>query len=308
MADCLVIGGNGFLGSHLVDALAADGHEVSVFDRFGSPVQYTADVVAIAGDVFDRGALAEALRGQQHVFHFLSSTTPASAEDDPTTDVRTNLASSIDLFDLAAKAGVARLYFASTGGSIYGDQAVEAFSEEVTPLPVSPYAIGKLAIEGYLRYFRVKHGLESVSFRISNPYGPRQHAHRKQGVIPIFLQQIAEGRPITVLGDGSMVRDYVYVEDVAAMVAGVVGRNPAQAVYNVGSGTGTTIAELLELARSITGRELDVLHEPQPVTFVNRSVLDVSRFVTEFGVRPVVSLRSGMEATWRDTLRQVSDG
>ena len=307
MARCLVIGGNGFLGSHVVDALAADGHEVSVFDRFGFPVQFTAQAAAIVGDFLDREALAAALAGQEHVFHFLSSTTPASAEDDPTTDVRTNLAGSVDLFTLAADAGVARLYFASTGGSIYGDQAVESFSEDVTPLPVSPYAIGKLAIEGYLRYFGVKRGLESVSFRISNPYGPRQHAHRKQGVIPIFLQRIAEGRPITVFGDGSMVRDYVFVEDVAAMVVATAGRSPQHPVYNVGSGTGTTIAELLELARSVTGREFEVAYEPQPVTFVNRSVLDVSRFVGEFCVRPTVSLREGMESTWRDTLRQVGD-
>lgn len=308
MARCLVIGGNGFLGSHLVDALAAAGHEVSVFDRFGSPVLYMAQAEAIQGDFLDRGALAVALAGQEHVFHFLSSTTPASAEDDPTTDVRTNLAGSVDLFGLAADAGVARLYFASTGGSIYGDQAVESFSESVTPLPVSPYAISKLAIEGYLRYFRVKRGLDSVSFRISNPYGPRQHAHRKQGVIPIFLQRIAEGRPITVFGDGSMVRDFLFVEDVATMVAATVSRKPKHPIYNVGSGVGTTIAEVLELARSVTGREFEVTYEPQPSTFVNRSVLDVSRFVGEFGVRPTVSLRSGMEATWRDTLRQVSDG
>ena len=308
MARCLVIGGNGFLGSHLVDALAAAGHEVTVFDRFGSPVQYTAEAGQTRGDFLDLPALAAALEGQEHVFHFLSATTPATAEDDPTTDLRLNLAGSVDLFTLAAKAGVARLTFASTGGAIYGDQPVEAISEDLVPLPVSPYAIGKLAIEGYLRYFRAKHGLESVSFRISNPYGPRQHAHRKQGVIPIFLQRIAEGRPITVFGDGSMVRDYVYVEDVAAMIAATVTRSPEHPVYNVGSGVGTSVADLLSLAREVTGREVEVVHEPQPVTFVNRSVLDVSRFLREFGARPAVSLRLGTEITWQDTLRQAADG
>src|SRR5690606_14386344 len=118
----------------------------------------------------------------------------------------------------AVEAGVKHVAFASTGGAIYGEQDDESITEYAVPRPLSPYAIGKLAIEGYLRYFHRKHGLRSVSFRISNPYGPRQHPHKRQGVIPIFLQRIAEGLPVEVFGDGSMVRDYLYVEDAARMV------------------------------------------------------------------------------------------
>ena len=307
MADCLVIGGNGFLGSHLVDALVERGHRVSAFDRFSSEPLYTAKgVTRLVGDFRNRAELSDALAGQQNVFHFLSSTTPATSEDDPILDVHTNLADSVALLELAVGAGIRRVFFASSGGTIYGDQPAERITEDALPLPISPYAIGKLAIEGYLRYFQRKHGLESVSFRISNPYGPRQHPNKKQGVIPIFLQRIAEGLPITVLGDGTMTRDFVYVEDVARMVADTVEGTPAHPVYNIGSGHGATVNDVLALAREITGREISVRYAPRPVTFVDRSVLDVGRYAAEFGRGASVSLREGMELTWRDTLEQLA--
>ena len=202
MANCLVVGANGFLGSHLVDVLSARGHHVTAFDRFSGEQRYTATGVRrLVGDFMNRADLRGALEGQQHVFHFLSTTSPATSEGDPTLDVRTNVAGSIALFELAVDAGVERIAFASTGGAIYGDQTSALITEQALAMPISPYAIGKLTIEGYLRYFERKHGLQSVSFRISNPYGPRQHPHTKQGVIPIFLQRIAEGLPVTVLGD-----------------------------------------------------------------------------------------------------------
>ena len=151
MAECLVVGGNGFVGSHVVDELVANGHSVTVFDRFSSSTTaYSAPGVRrIIGDFQNHAELRAALAGQQYLFHFLSTTTPATSEDDPTLDVRTNITASIDMFDLAADSGIESVYFASTGGSIYGDQNDHVLSENALPQPVSPYAIGKLAIEGY---------------------------------------------------------------------------------------------------------------------------------------------------------------
>lgn len=310
MAASLVIGGNGFLGSHVVDALVEAGDTVTVFDRFSAPPMYTAPGVrSVVGDFESHADLRVALEGQQKLFHFLSTTTPIAAENDPSMDVRTNLSASVELFELAVQAGVQRVFFASTGGAIYGDQAGELINELVVPQPVSPYAIGKLAIEGYLRYFRRKHGLQSVSFRISNPYGPRQHPHKRQGVIPIFLQRIADGQPVIVFGDGSMVRDYLYVEDAARMVTVASAGEPQHDVYNIGSGIGVSVNELVAVAREVTGRSVEVQHIEQPVTFVNRSVLDVSRFSQEFKLRASVSLREGMERTWRATVGDlIADG
>ncbi len=307
MAKCVVVGGNGFLGSHMVDELVARGHEVAAFDRFSaSTVSYASPGVRpIKGDFLSAADLREAVSGQEYLFHFLSTTTPASAENAPSLDVQTNVAQSIELFQAAIEAGVSKVYFASTGGAIYGDQGTDLIGERSVPAPVSPYAIGKQAIEGYLRYFRIKHGLESVSFRISNPYGPRQHPHLTQGVIPIFLQRIARGLPVTVYGDGMMVRDFVYVQDVARMVAETVGRMPQHSVYNVGSGVGATVKDVLTLAQKVSGRDVVVKHEPRPVTFVDRSVLDVSRFTSEFGPGASVPLEVGMQLTWGSILEEL---
>jgi UDP-glucose 4-epimerase len=300
MSRFLVIGGNGFIGSHVVDELAARGHEVAVFDRFSANgTRYAATSVRrIVGDVLNRADVAAAVPGAEIVVHLVSTTSPATAEDDPEMDLRTNVPASIDLFRIAAEAGVRRVVFASTGGAIYGDYDVPMMDETLAPRPISPYAIAKLSIEGYLRYFRRRAGLESVALRISNPYGPRQGVGRRQGVIPIFLHEILAGRPITVLGDGSMERDFIAVQDVARMLVDVAEGTPRHEVYNIGSGRGTTVTELVDTIRGVTGREVAVEHRPMPPTFVRRVVLDTSRFRGEFGDRPLVSLEDGIAASW----------
>lgn len=283
----------------MVAALQAEGHEVTIFDRFSNGATPPPGVRAVIGDFDDRDALREALRGQTDVFHFLSTTTPVSAEDHPRRDVQTNVIGSINLFDEAVTEGVSRVYFASSGGAVYGDAVRMPVDEETVPRPISPYAIGKLSIESYLRYFERTHGLESISFRISNPYGPGQRASRKQGFIPIMLRAIAHEEPVTILGDGSMVRDYIFVDDVAAMVASTVGRTAAHSVYNIGSGVGTSLDELVAIARRVTGRDFEIRHAEAPSTFVERSVLDASRFAREFGTPPSVDLEAGVALTWR---------
>ena len=308
MARCLVIGANGFLGSHLVDELVRRGHEVTAFDRFSSGHHLYAaqDVIAVAGDFLNHADLARALARQEFVFHFVSTTTPMSAEDDPTLDVRTNVASSIDLFGLCVEAGVRKVYFASTGGAIYGDQSGAPLTEFSLPQPVSPYAIGKLTIERYLHYFERKYGLRSVALRISNPYGPRQGAAKVQGVIPIFLRRVHRGLPLTIFGDGSMVRDYVYVTDAARMIADTVRLDTAHSLYNIGSGVGASVNELVEAIRDITGRSPELEHAPVPPTFVDHAVLDVGRFEAEFGVGNTISLREGIERTWQAIVKEQS--
>ncbi|WP_022884958.1 NAD-dependent epimerase/dehydratase family protein [Glaciibacter superstes] len=302
MAKCLVVGANGFIGSSLVDDLVRRGHDVSAFDRFSaSAVSYeSTDVRRFSGDFMNRADMRKAVEGQEYLFHFLSATTPASAEDDPTVDIRTNIASSVELFQDAVDAGVRKVFFASTGGAIYGDQPFETLNENVTPLPVSPYAIGKLAIEGYLRYFNRKFGLESVSFRISNPYGPRQRAVKRQGVIPIFLHRLTEGLPLVVLGDGSMVRDYIYAEDAVRMIGETVGRPSTHSVYNIGNGAGASLSELLEIIRAVTGIKPTIDARPVPSTYLDRVVLDTTRYTEEFGTLPVDTLESGIRKTWEN--------
>lgn len=300
MSKVVVIGGNGFLGSHTVDTLAGLGHEVAAFDRFdGAQRRFEASGVhEITGDFLDDDSLRRAVEGQEFVVHMLSTTTPATADVDPGFDVRTNLARTVALFDACVAAGVRSVYFASTGGAIYGPQGRETYRESDPTLPISPYAIGKLAIERYLEFYRITRGLDFVVARISNPYGPRRDPRSPQGFIPIALRRIREGVPVIRLGDGSMLRDYVYVTDVAIAVGRLVGADAEHRTYNIGSGHGLTVNQVLSALREVTGVDFAVEDRPAPPTFVDRVTLDVSRYVGEFGEIARVALADGIRETW----------
>lgn len=301
MTAVLIVGGNGFLGSHLVDRLAADGHEVVVYDRFSTPApRYaTTGVRAIVGDLADVDALGAAMRGVEQVFHFVSPSTPATADSDPLVDLRFGLPHSVALLQAAVDAGVSRVVYASSGGTIYGDQPIPAYRETDAPAPVSPYGIGKLAVEGYLRYFRRSYGLDTIALRIANPYSVRQQGAHGQGFIAIALHAAREGMPVLVYGDGSMVRDYVHADDVVASIAAMVDRPHQHEVYNLGGGRGVTVTELLALIERVTGATLRVTRSEVPRSFVERSVLDITRVVDEYGIRPVTTLEEGITAIWR---------
>lgn len=299
MADVLIVGGNGFLGAHLVDALVQDGHSVTVFDRFSSGPSYeSTQVRAVVGDFLSRADIDSAVNGQQIVFHFLSTTTPMSAQNDPALDVRTNLEQSIELLDACVKAKVRHFYFASTGGAIYGDQGRHLYGEDICPQPTSPYAIGKLTIEHFLRYFRVQFGLASTVLRISNPYGPGQRSNHRQGIIPIALRQAASGKPVTRFGSGSMVRDYLFIDDLVRMIRLMVRVTPRHGIYNLGSGVGHSVNQVLAAIASASGLELEIVERPRPSTFIEKVILDTSRYKGEFGEFELTTLDAGVLRTW----------
>ncbi len=308
MAKCLVLGANGFIGSHLVDALVTAGHDVRAFDRFSKDPLFdkSNDIEIFRGDFLNKSDLSDALNDIEYVFHFISTTTPATAENDPLIDIETNIRMSIVLFELCASLNVKRVIFASTGGAIYGEGGDAPCSENDKPEPVSPYAIGKLTIEHYLHYFRVKRGLDSVCFRISNPYGERQSLHRKQGVIPIFLENIIKDKPLTVMGDGSMVRDYIYVKDVASMISQMFANETKSNTYNLGSGKGVDISELVHTVQIVSGKTAKIGHMPTPATFVHKVLLDVTRFAKEFKLAPKVGLEDGMRHTYNYIEKEVA--
>jgi UDP-glucose 4-epimerase len=308
VAKVVVIGANGFIGSHLVDALVEEGHEVTAFDRFRSvqPSFATKNIRILSGDFLSRADLEDAVEGQDLVFHFLSSTNPATAQSDPTLDIRTNVAQTVELLEACVKAQIKHFYFASTGGAVYGPQKLSRFGEEDLTLPVSPYAIGKLSIENYLRYFDVVHGLSSTTLRISNPYGPRQKANRRQGLIPIVLRQILIGEPVVRFGDGSMIRDYIYVGNLVSMIARMVGSPRKFGTYNMGSGEGHSVSDVLDVIHRMTKRDFVVVEKPTPASFVGRVVLDTSRYAAEFGTVQLTGLDEGIAQTFEYMEREIN--
>lgn len=311
MAKCLVLGANGFIGSHLVDALLESKEEVRAFDRFSDNKLNFKDgdkVEVVSGNFLNRDDLRQALRGIDYVFHLVSTTTPATSDNNPLVDIETNVHMTIELLEECVSSNIKKFFFASTGGAIYGDQGTgSAISEDVSPEPISPYAIGKLTIEHYLRYFKRKHKLDTLTFRISNPYGGRHSPINRQGVIPIFLDKIANDEPITILGDGSMVRDYLYVGDVANLIARTF-KMAKQDLYNLGSGKGVSINELVSIIKKVTGRQISVQNAPKPATFLQNAVLDISRFKHEFGLEPKTSLEDGIKLTWEYVLNTQHSG
>lgn len=300
MTRCLVVGGNGFIGSHVVDELARLGHEVGVYDRFSTGrTRYDAtEVRQHTGDFLDAESVTRAVSGYEVIYHLATSTTPATASADPLLDVRTNVIASVELLRAAAAADVRHVYFASSGGTIYGSIRDHAAREDDPTVPVSPYGIGKLTVERYLEFFHLTTGMNWTSFRIANAYGPRQHARRLQGVIPIFLRQILAGEPLHVLGDGSMARDYIYVNDVARQLVRPLETDAPHHIYNIGSGVATTINEVLDVVREVVQRDFTTVRNPVPSTFVERIALDTSRFRADFGETTSLSLHEGIERTW----------
>lgn len=311
MANCLVLGANGFIGSHLVDRLIDDGHFVRCFDRYKHDSyrfqqDNLADKVEVySGDFLNRSSLYEALDGIEYVFHFISTTNPLVSDSDPLIDVETNIRMSVELFSLCAERDVKKVIFASTGGAIYGNaDHPSVLNETLCPHPISPYAIGKLSIEHYLAYFRKKHNLESVTVRISNPYGPRQNIMSGQGVIPIFLNKIRLGEPITIYGDGTMVRDYIFIDDLINMIVPLMNTATKHTLYNLGSGKGHNINELVEIMERVSKKSVHKEYRPTPSTYVDSVVLDNSRYIKEFGDKPMSDIEHGIKKLWEYIKRE----
>ncbi len=294
----LVLGGCGFIGSHIVDQLVASGHSVRVFDRY--PEKYREPVRGVDynfGDFRDTMALIEALVDVELVFHLVSATFPGTAELDPQADVRDNILPTLSLLDAMAKFGVHRLLYLSSGGTVYGIPNTVPTPETHPLRPINSYGIVKVTIEHYIELYRRTRRLLPIIIRPSNPYGPRQGHVGVQGVITTFLNRIARNEPIEVWGDGSVVRDYLYVEDLARLCvtaadSGKVG------VYNGGSGQGTSVREIITYIEQATGRILNpVFKQARPVDVPN-SVLDMSVVMKNFGWRSETRLQDGISRSW----------
>lgn len=302
MAKCVVFGGSGFIGSHLVAELLSRGHSVTSFGRGAAPVETPANFRFATGDFLDQAAIEAAVEGAEYVFHLISLTTPATSEANPYIDIETNVRMSLALFDACAKFGVKRLVFASSGGSIYGDTEREMHAETDVTAPVSPYAIGKNAIENYLRYYRAKYGLESVTLRISNVFGEGQRSKNGQhGIVPTFLGALRDGQELRVYGDGAMVRDYIYVKDLVACIASIFDAPDLKYdIYNCGSGVGISILEVVEVLEGVAGISAVLRFAPAPSSFVQHVVLDCSRLESEHGKFAVTPFREGVANVWLD--------
>lgn len=258
----LVLGGNGFIGSHLVDLLLQRGHRVRVFDR--SPNRYQApypDVDYRLGQFGDSAEIAEALQDIDVVFHLISTSVPSTSNLDPIADISGNLVATVQLLQQMGKLGIKRIVYLSSGGTVYGNPTIEPVPETHPLNPICSYGVVKIAIETYLSMFQQLYGLVPTVLRASNPFGPRQGHIGVQGVIPTFLTHLAKGDSLQIWGDGSVVRDYIYIADLVELAA-LAGESTAIGVFNAGSGSGYSLNEIIRVIGQISGRMVPVDYLP----------------------------------------------
>ncbi|WP_096788095.1 NAD-dependent epimerase/dehydratase family protein [Rhodobacter sp. CZR27] len=306
----LVIGGCGFIGSHVVDALASAGLRVRVFDRrpeaFRAPLP---GIEYVLGDLGDPAQVFEAMNDVEAVIHLASSTVPATSNLDPVADIEGNLVAAVRLLGLMRAAGKRRLVYLSSGGTVYGVPRTDPVTEDHPLCPISSYGIVKVAIENYIRMEEALHGLRPVILRASNPYGPRQGHTGIQGIIGTHLWRTARGEPVEVWGDGSVVRDFIHVRDLAALCLRAVETDVC-GCFNAGSGSGVSVAEIVRgidrTVRASGGEAVQPLHRPGRDFDVPRVVLDISRARRAFGWEPRIGLDEGLAETWTWVRAQVS--
>ncbi len=303
MARCLVVGGNGFIGSHLSERLLREGYEVAVLDRFKSGVnnlwEISGQIEIFRGSYLDQELLRTAMEGMDYVFHYASSTTPATSIADPVYEIESNLLGSVRLLQIARDEGVKKVIFPSSGGTIYGEPKRLPVREEDCALPSNPYAISKWAVERYLHHFHELYGLDYLILRYSNPYGERQSPYGKQGVIPIFLNRIKHNQRPVIYGDGSMVRDYIYINDIIDATSILFESVIKDKVFNVGSGIGVSLNEIIKTMYSILGEEIRPIYEINSSrTYVTSIVLDIAKIETKTGWKPSTSIEEGIRKTW----------
>lgn len=296
--SCLVLGAGGFIGSHLCHALAAAGATVHGFGRRPAFPDSLPVLRFTAGEFNDRAALALAIDGADVVFHLLGGTNPAVSNNDPIADVETNTLASIKLLELCRASSVRKVVFVSSGGAVYGVPRSVPIPEDAPTWPISAYGINKLMVEKYLQLYRHLHGVRSVSLRVSNPFGPYQSPFRRQGVVPALIERHLAGHSMEVWGDGTVVRDFIYVADVAeALVAAAAYQGPEQ-VLNIGSGRGRSIREVVaDIGLALGTGEPDVLFRPGRASDVPANVLDIGRARAALAWAPRTDWMTGLRQT-----------
>jgi UDP-glucose 4-epimerase len=294
----LIIGGSGFIGSHIVDKFIKEAWEVTIFDkqreifRPGIP-----GVTFEAGDIKDSARLESVVsRNFDVIIYSLSTTTPKTSNDDPEFDITSNLIPTVNLLDMCTRHKTGKIVYLSSGGSIYGDSDSEIHNEMDSVFPICSYAITKLAAEKYLYMYEKLHGLNYTVLRVSNPYGPRQNPISKQGVISVFLHKILNDEEIEIWGDGSIVRDYVYVSDVANACF-KASNNTRNGICNIGSGTGVSLKELVGILGEETNRKPEVKWMPERGMDVPKIILDCTSAEINLNWKASIPLKSGLKNT-----------
>jgi UDP-glucose 4-epimerase len=299
--NILVTGGAGFIGSHLVEAFLAERHSVSIIDDLstGKESNLHPGAAFLMADIRDAGAVDRLFRDGRFdvVCHHAAQMDVRRSVADPVFDASVNIVGVLTLLEAAVRHGVKKVLFASSGGAMYGEQDYFPADENHPTRPVSPYGVAKLATEQYLLfYYRAAYGMDSVSLRYANIYGPRQNPEGEAGVIAIFASKMLRGEQPIINGDGKQIRDYVYVGDVVR--ANLLAlRYEGSGVFNIGTGVETDVNTLFRHLRTLTGSGCAEKHGDGKKGEQLRSVLDARKAIRELGWSVTHCLEEGLSLT-----------
>lgn len=303
---CAVLGAGGFIGTNLCRALVGRVDTLRAFGRRQSFPEALRGCVWVPGDFADPTSLPPAIAGCDVVFHLVNATTPASANVDKVADLQANVASTLHLLEACRETGVRRVVFVSSGGTIYGVPETVPTPESSPTDPITAYGISKLAIEKYLGLYGYLHGLEYRVLRVANPFGPYQTALKNQGVIAAFLRRALAGKSIEMWGDGSVTRDYVYIDDVVdALIAAAVHQGDHR-IFNVGSGEGRSLNDIAAAIEMLLGRPVPVERRAGRSVDVPVSILDTDLAARDLGWQAGTPFIEGLRRTiaWVQATRQ----
>jgi UDP-glucose 4-epimerase len=294
----LLVGGHGFLGSALGAHLVGLGHEVHTIRR-GVELGPGIDALAHGGGMENLELLRTLLPQMDVVVHLASGTTPGLSRTSPSMEATLNISPTLALLDELQRHPRVRLVYVSSGGAMYGIPSDDRATESTPARPLSYYGAGKLAIEGFLYSFSHLASRPVVILRPSNVYGPGQPRYQGFAVLRTMLEHVSNGTTMSIWGDGSVVRDFIYIDDVVAAIAATVLDADATGTFNVGAGVGHSLNDLKAIVEAVTGKPLIVEYQPSRAIDVPRIVLDSDAMRRRFNWKPSVSLADGIARTWR---------
>lgn len=300
----LIIGGGGFIGSHLVISLLSKGYNVRVLDHSSRKNNiHHANLEWFIGDYGNKQFLEQSLKEVDIIYHLSSTTQPHTSNLNPTFDIQSNLINTITLLDQLRLMPKIPIIFISSGGTVYGIPKQVPIPETHQTQPQCSYGIVKLAIEKYFAFYHLTFGINYRIIRLANPYGPGQ-LNLKQGVIGAFLLRILKNEQLEVWGDGTIVRDYVFISDTINAILLTAQYQGDERIFNIGSGCGRSILEIINTIENITGKKTNTIFSIKREFDVSVSVLDISLAEKELGWKPIISIDNGLRETlnWMKTL------
>jgi len=310
----IIFGGGGFIGSAIADRLLREGHVLRIFERPRvTPYRKFTEserVEWITGDFASAHDVSDAVSGMDVVLHLVSTTLPKNSNDDPVYDVQSNVVATLQMLNAMVAHNVPKIVFISSGGTVYGDPIYLPIDEKHPTNPLVSYGITKLAIEKYLQMYSHLHGIKAISLRVANPYGERQRIETAQGAVGVFLHRALNGLPIEIWGDGSVTRDYIHVSDVAEAFVKAIKYQGAANCFNISSGVGTSLNELVEILENTIGKPVEVRYQPGRPFDVQESVLNNDLARAELNWAPVISTRHGIVrvANWIESSAGLLNG